>query len=334
MSVRVDPALQYEGDLPPDLRKALEIIRAEICPHHSLVQMGERIIDEILLSYKSAIAVEIDFVLRKRLSVQGFNQQFQVFKERSLEEDTAQHVHDQARCEYRCLADVPFIITTGAEKQKIGLFIETKETPEPLRLGNKYLSENIQGKKVPGNLQSQHITFQPVYPMFDTLHDILNLTQKRSYVDMQALGLDLAKLAFQKADESFTCNYLKEIAIRGRHFKPKSYKGIFRTVNDRPSKKLHLKHKSFLIRLQRSDYEDSKRNVDENLPATGMHQAYVALGSNIGDRLDMIECACLEMDRRGINVVRTSALYETEPMYLEDQQPFINGACEVGIALT
>jgi 7,8-dihydro-6-hydroxymethylpterin-pyrophosphokinase len=35
------------------------------------------------------------------------------------------------------------------------------------------------------------------------------------------------------------------------------------------------------------------------------------------------------MDSRGINVVRTSSLYETEAMYVVDQEPFINGACEV-----
>ena len=60
-----------------------------------------------------------------------------------------------------------------------------------------------------------------------------------------------------------------------------------------------------------------------------VHRAYIALGSNVGDRISMIEMACREMDRRNIKVLRTSALYESAPMYLEDQGPFINGACEV-----
>ncbi len=60
-----------------------------------------------------------------------------------------------------------------------------------------------------------------------------------------------------------------------------------------------------------------------------VHRAYIALGSNVGDRISMIESACREMDRRGISVIRTSALYETEAMYLPDQQSFINGVCEV-----
>lgn len=58
-------------------------------------------------------------------------------------------------------------------------------------------------------------------------------------------------------------------------------------------------------------------------------KAYIALGSNLGDRIGMIEKACNEMSARGIKVTRTSSLWETEPMYVLDQGNFINGACEV-----
>lgn len=57
--------------------------------------------------------------------------------------------------------------------------------------------------------------------------------------------------------------------------------------------------------------------------------AYIALGSNLGDRVAEIEKACNLMDQRGIRVKRTSSLWETEPMYVADQDWFINGACEV-----
>lgn len=57
--------------------------------------------------------------------------------------------------------------------------------------------------------------------------------------------------------------------------------------------------------------------------------AYIALGSNMGDRVAEIERACREMDKRGIRVKRTSSLWETEPMYVTDQDRFLNGACEV-----
>lgn len=56
---------------------------------------------------------------------------------------------------------------------------------------------------------------------------------------------------------------------------------------------------------------------------------YVALGSNLGDRVAEIEKACRMMDERGLRVKRTSSLWETKAMYVEDQNHFINGACEV-----
>lgn len=62
---------------------------------------------------------------------------------------------------------------------------------------------------------------------------------------------------------------------------------------------------------------------------TGKRSAYIALGSNLGDRVTEIEKACHEMDARGIKVKRTSNLWETEPMYVLEQDRFVNGACEV-----
>ncbi|KAJ5569792.1 uncharacterized protein N7459_009222 [Penicillium hispanicum] len=64
------------------------------------------------------------------------------------------------------------------------------------------------------------------------------------------------------------------------------------------------------------------------------HRAFIALGSNLGDRVDMIEKACLEMDRVNVKVKRTSSLFETTPMYVLDQAPFMNGVCEVETSLS
>ena len=61
----------------------------------------------------------------------------------------------------------------------------------------------------------------------------------------------------------------------------------------------------------------------------GHSKAYIALGSNLGNRIENIETACKELDAAGLHVLRTSLLYETKPMYVADQGEFINGACEV-----
>ena len=68
---------------------------------------------------------------------------------------------------------------------------------------------------------------------------------------------------------------------------------------------------------------------------TKIHQAYIALGSNVGNRLEMIEKACKALDDDpDISITRTSSLYETDPMYVKDQGRFLNGACEVRLTLT
>jgi len=61
-----------------------------------------------------------------------------------------------------------------------------------------------------------------------------------------------------------------------------------------------------------------------------VHTAYIALGSNLGDRIGWIESACkLMSSRQDIKIHRTSCLWETEPMYVTDQGSFVNGVCEV-----
>lgn len=63
------------------------------------------------------------------------------------------------------------------------------------------------------------------------------------------------------------------------------------------------------------------------------HKAAIALGSNVGDRINHIEQALSEMKKRGLQVLQTSPLYETEPMYYQDQGAFLNGVCQVGTNL-
>ncbi|OJD36370.1 folic acid synthesis protein [Diplodia corticola] len=65
------------------------------------------------------------------------------------------------------------------------------------------------------------------------------------------------------------------------------------------------------------------------------HRAFVALGSNLGDRIAMIEQACNAMESKGdVRILRTSCLWETKPMYVEDQGSFVNGACEIATSLS
>lgn len=59
-------------------------------------------------------------------------------------------------------------------------------------------------------------------------------------------------------------------------------------------------------------------------------RGYLALGSNLGDRLGALGCAVQELDATpGIAVHTVSSAYETEPWGVTDQPPFANAVIEV-----
>ena len=83
------------------------------------------------------------------------------------------------------------------------------------------------------------------------------------------------------------------------------------------------------LKVSRSEYLSWKQSSSVPGQRTGNDGVFIALGSNMGDRVQIIEVACRELARENIKVIRTSALYETQAMYVEDQSSFLNGVCEV-----
>ena len=59
-----------------------------------------------------------------------------------------------------------------------------------------------------------------------------------------------------------------------------------------------------------------------------MVEAFIALGSNIGDREANIKAA-LELLEQQVKIIKTSDLYETKPMYIEKQDWFLNGVAKI-----
>lgn len=60
---------------------------------------------------------------------------------------------------------------------------------------------------------------------------------------------------------------------------------------------------------------------------------FLAIGSNMGDKVGHVRRAVRELASRGVKTVDTSRLYESDPMYVTDQEVFLNGALEVRTAL-
>lgn len=55
-------------------------------------------------------------------------------------------------------------------------------------------------------------------------------------------------------------------------------------------------------------------------------EVVIALGSNVGDRLNNFNQALNLMNKLGINITRHGCLYETDPAYVTDQPKFLNSA--------
>jgi 2-amino-4-hydroxy-6-hydroxymethyldihydropteridine diphosphokinase len=66
-----------------------------------------------------------------------------------------------------------------------------------------------------------------------------------------------------------------------------------------------------------------------------IQNAYVGLGSNLGDRAGYLLLAVRGMLDAGLDVIRLSSIYETEPVEYEDQPRFLNMVAELrGSTLT
>jgi 2-amino-4-hydroxy-6-hydroxymethyldihydropteridine diphosphokinase len=65
-----------------------------------------------------------------------------------------------------------------------------------------------------------------------------------------------------------------------------------------------------------------------------MTPGFLGLGSNIGDRRAHLEAAVRELPARGVQVVASSSVYETEPVGLVlDQRDFLNGCVQIETTL-
>src|ERR1043166_3741784 len=60
-----------------------------------------------------------------------------------------------------------------------------------------------------------------------------------------------------------------------------------------------------------------------------IQNAYVGLGSNLGHRAGNLLLAVRGMLDAGLDVIRLSSIYETEPVEYEDQPPFLNMVAEL-----
>lgn len=67
---------------------------------------------------------------------------------------------------------------------------------------------------------------------------------------------------------------------------------------------------------------------------TKKYRGYLGLGSNVGDRRSHLEAAVGALPAHGVDVLASSAVYETEPVgFVTEQRDFLNACIRVAAAL-
>jgi len=56
-----------------------------------------------------------------------------------------------------------------------------------------------------------------------------------------------------------------------------------------------------------------------------VHKVFIAIGSNLGDRMKNIEVALKKMEDYGLRIIKKSSIIETEPYGFKEQGKFLNG---------
>lgn len=171
-----------------------------------------------------------------------------------------------------------------------------------------------------------------VHPTFSLHEKIARAAEQLESDRVETWALLLAQSLYHLGDKQSPCKRLQHVQLAMRDVIPLT--DASRTRREQKVDKMKREFVSesntiCVIQLGRRQYEQSQHSLLSDGIPNGRHRAYLALGSNLGNRVETIESAVREMSDRGLAVLRTSALYETKPMYLENQESFINGACEV-----
>ncbi|KAI4257020.1 MAG: hypothetical protein L6R42_005905 [Xanthoria sp. 1 TBL-2021] len=157
------------------------------------------------------------------------------------------------------------------------------------------------------------------FPTFEVHRKVADFMESKSHESLDVLAFEAAGLFFGSSESVIGSSPQRSISLR--------IDNQWGLPDGSPRPNSTYKFSGDL-------YDSFQRAQTTLMRGKARSRVFVALGSNIGNRVGMIEQACSEMARRGLTVRHTSSLYETEAMYKTDQQPFVNGACEIETTLT
>lgn len=167
--------------------------------------------------------------------------------------------------------------------------------------------------------------------LFNLHRDVFQSTSLDEYEDVMDFSQRSMLSTFLLSENSNPMAPLRSVRILSEHHQHDQVPGQnIMSASVATPRLTNITPSTASVQMNLSEYHKIKRSAFREANPSNGHTVYVALGSNVGDRISMIEQACKSMEARGMKILRTSALYETAPMYLADQPPFLNGACQVG----
>ncbi|KAK9460580.1 Dihydropteroate synthase-like protein [Lipomyces oligophaga] len=167
--------------------------------------------------------------------------------------------------------------------------------------------ERLEKQEISIDLEMRDAIGSKSIPIVDISNQIVEIVENSTYQTIEALVSELSR---------YLCvdRKLEEVKIRAR--KPRAV-----AFASGPSVEI--------TRQKRYYSTETSARTQQN-----EHIAYLGLGSNLGDSAALLEAALGELEARGIKVLRTSSMFETAPMYVENQPRFLNAACKVSTSLS
>ena len=197
-----------------------------------------------------------------------------------------------------------------------GMMKQDQERQNYQQLRERSWTHRLRGG-LPSGFNTSHVAFE----LWREFGDFI---ESKTHTGFDLLALEVSQLFFQNFERYYELSPAMLMHLRIAEWKAaermiENQEVAPAVLRDRPSRTYQ-----FSGRWMKSFQQAQKARTPRSYL-----RVFVALGSNVGNRLEMIEQACTAMSRQGLRIRRTSSLYETEAMYVTDQHPFINGACEV-----
>ena len=323
MGVLSPPGFYYISNVKEKTAEVLYIeslVRAHATPVCSIHDITESLASDLLAKFPAAIATRLQFQpdIRRNFDIDNLiGASCTFYKFNTRKKDPTAELDNS----FRVVTE--WQIPVSPESNYVTLLkLGTEERSEPT------LYRHFSGLKSPYSRYS----LNRIHPTFGLHEEVARFVEQPQFDTAEGGALLLAQSLFHLADKQSPCKRLQFAEVTMRHavaFLGDSPTRAARVAQAMQREFINKNFPSCRVPLERNQYEQSRRSLLSNEFESGRHRAFLALGSNLGNRAEMIELALREMGDRGLTVLRTSALYETEPMYLKTQASFINGACEV-----